>query len=222
MQSSQWVDDDIVTASQNLLHQQHPGVGSLQSPILASQLAVEPQGGREFVQIVNIGNNHWITLSTVGYQPGYINVYDSLHIRLSSNVKELIAYLLQWKEDCITIHHCDVQWQVGVNDCGIFAIAFVTAICNRDEPHSIVFYQNNMRKHLTTCFENGKLTPFSDRSRKRRVKAAKEDTLPVHCTRRLPDRGDLMIQCATCKKGYHTTCINIPESFLQNDYFCGC
>ena len=146
-----------------------------------------------------------------------INVYDSLHIRLSSIVKELIADLLQWKEDYITIHHCDVQWQVGVNDCGIFAIAFATAICNGDEPASIVFYQNNMRKHLTTCFENGKLTPFSECSRKRRVKAAKEDTLPVHCTCRLPDRGDLMIQCAKCKKWYHTTCINIPESFLQND-----
>ena len=70
LQSSQWVDDEIVAASQDFLHQQHPGVRSLQSPILASQLAMEPQGGREFVQIVNIGNNHWITLSTVGCQPG--------------------------------------------------------------------------------------------------------------------------------------------------------
>ena len=101
LQSSQWVDDEIVAASQNLLHQQHPGVGSIQSPILTSQLAMEPQGGREFVQIVNIGNNHWITLSTVGCQPGHINVYDSLHICLSSNVKELIADLLQLKDSSL-------------------------------------------------------------------------------------------------------------------------
>jgi hypothetical protein len=226
LQSSQWVDDQIVTASQNLLHQQHPGVGSLQPPILASQLAMEPQGGREFVQIVNIGHNHWITLSTIGCQPGHINVYDSLHMTLSSDVKELIADLLQWKGNYITIHYCDVQWQVGGNDCGIFAIAFATAICNGDEPASIVFDQNNMRKHLKTCFDNGKLTPFPERSRKRRIKAAKEDTLPVHCTCRLPDRGDLMIQCTKCKTWYHTTCVNIPKSFLRknckDDYFCGC
>ena len=187
---------------------------------------MEPQGGREFVQIVNIGHNHWITLSTIGCQPGHINVYDSLHMTLSSDVKELIADLLQWKGNYITIHYCDVQWQVDGNDCGIFAIAFATAICNGDEPASIVFDQNNMRKHLKTCFDNGKLTPFPERSRKRRIKAAKEDTLPVHCTCRLPDRGDLMIQCTKCKTWYHTTCVNIPKSFLRknckDDYFCGC
>ena len=93
LQTSQWVDDQIIAASQNLLHQQHPGVGSLQPPTLAAQLAMEPQGGREIVQIVNMGHNHWITLSTVGCQPGNINVYDSLHMGLSSGVKELIADL---------------------------------------------------------------------------------------------------------------------------------
>ena len=175
---------------------------------------MEPQGGREFVQIVNIGHNHWITLSTVGCQTGHINVYDSLHVTFSSDVKELIADLLQWKGNYITIHYCDVQWQVGGNDCGIFAIAFATAICNGDEQASIMFDQNNMWNHLKICFDNGKLTPSPERSRKGRIKAAKEDTLPVHCTCRLPDKGDLMIQCTKCKTWYHTTCVNIPKSFL--------
>ena len=66
---------------------------------------------------------------------------------LSSDVKELIADLLQWKGKYITIRFCDVQWQVGGNDCGIFAIAFATAICNRDEPASIVFDQ---KQHAET------------------------------------------------------------------------
>ena len=125
--------------------------------------------------------------------------------------------VLQWRGKYITIHYCDVQWQVGGNDCGIFEIAFATAICSGDEPASIVFDQNNMRKHLKTCFDNGELTPFPERSRKRRIKAAKENTLPVHCTCRLPDRGDLMIQCAKCKTWYHTTCVNIPKSFLRKN-----
>ena len=57
-------------------------------------LAMEPQGEREFDHFVNIGHNHWTTLSTVGCQPGHINVYDSLHMGLSCDVKELIADLV--------------------------------------------------------------------------------------------------------------------------------
>ena len=93
LKSSRWVDDLLITASQNLLHQQHPEVGSLQPPVLATQLAMEPQGG-VFIQIVNI-KNHWITLSTVGCQPGHINIYDSLHMSDPKAVKELIADLMQ-------------------------------------------------------------------------------------------------------------------------------
>ena len=86
---------------------------------MATQLAMEPQGG-EFVQIINIHGNHWITPSNVGRKPGYINVYDSLHLGLSKEVKELIAGLLQYQEDTIIINYCDVQWQSGSNDCVLF------------------------------------------------------------------------------------------------------
>ena len=225
LQSSRWVDDLTITASQNLLQQQHPQVGSLQPPLLATQLALEPQGG-EFVQIVNICNNHWITLSTVGCKPGHINVYDSLHMRLTSEVKEVIADLMQWKGKEITINYSDVQWQIGGSDCGIFAIAFATALCNGHEPASIVFDQPRLRKHLMACLDNNTLTPFPERSRKRITKVAKKEKLPVHCTCRLPDRGDLMVQCKKCKTWYHTACIQISKTFLskkcKDDYLCGC
>ena len=224
LQSSRWLDDLLITASQNLLHQQHPEVGSLQPPVLATQLAMEPQGG-EFIQIVNI-KNHWITLSTVGCQPGHINIYDSLHMSIPKAVKELIADLMQWKGKEITINYCDVQWQIGADDCGIFAIAFATAICNGLDPASIVFDQVQLRKHLMTCLNNRVLTPFPERSRKRITKVAKKEKLPVHCTCRLPDRGDVMIQCAKCKTWYHTSCMQIPKPWLtkqcKDAYFCGC
>ena len=225
LQSSRWVDDLTITASQNLLREQHPEVGSLQPPVLAAQLAMEPQGG-EFVQLVNINNNHWITLSTVGCQPGHINVYDSLHMGLSSEVKEVIADLMQWKGKEITINYCDVQWQIGGNDCGIFAIAFATAICNGHKPASTVFDQPRLRKHLMTCLDHSELTPFPARSRKRITKVSKKEMLSVHCICRLPDRGDLMIQCAKCKTWYHAACIQIPKTLLskksKDNYFCGC
>ena len=62
LESSRWLDDAIIAASQNLLKNQHPAVGSLQPPVLASNLAMEPQIG-EFVQVLNLRENHWIVVS---------------------------------------------------------------------------------------------------------------------------------------------------------------
>ena len=44
----------------------------------ASVLAMEPQAG-EFVQVLNLHENHCIVVSTIGCKPGCINVYDSLY-----------------------------------------------------------------------------------------------------------------------------------------------
>ena len=43
---------------------------------------------------------------------------------LTSDIEQLIADLLQWKGNCIVISYCDVQWQVGDNDCSIFCNCF--------------------------------------------------------------------------------------------------
>ena len=67
LESSRWLDDAIIAASQKLLKNQHPAVGSLQQPVLASNLAMEPQIG-EFVQVLNLWENHWIVAYTIGCQ----------------------------------------------------------------------------------------------------------------------------------------------------------
>ncbi len=78
LSSPEWLDDDIIRASQNLLKEQFPLVGGLQAPALAEKNAMEPQSG-EFVQILCVGQNHWITVSTIGCPQGLVRVYDSLH-----------------------------------------------------------------------------------------------------------------------------------------------
>ena len=94
LNSVAWVDDLIISAAQNLLKIQNPHIGSLQFPLLANTMALEPQGG-EFIQILNINGNHWITISSIGCEPGHINVYDSLHTnRLPADTKKVVADLL--------------------------------------------------------------------------------------------------------------------------------
>ena len=55
---------------------------------------------------------------------------------------------MQHQGDTITISHRNVQWQSGSSDCGLFAVAFATAICAGCDPASSVFDQTSMRQHL--------------------------------------------------------------------------
>ena len=66
LEGSGWLDDDIIAASQYLLKKQHPAIGSLQPPALATKLAMEPQA-KELVQVLNLrgesldcGIYHWM------------------------------------------------------------------------------------------------------------------------------------------------------------------
>ena len=104
------------------------------------------------------------------------------------------------------VSHCDVQWQSGANDCGLFAIAFATAICAGQNPATKVFDQGKMRGHLMQCFHNGRITPFPEHSRKRVMKKPNQEVLPIFCTFRLPDEGDTMVQYK-CKEWFHPRCV---------------
>ena len=45
--------------------------------------------------------------------------------------------------------------QDGSDDCGVFAIAFATALGDNVDPHSLFLDQEKMREHLASCFEAG-------------------------------------------------------------------
>ena len=216
LETSEWLDDAIITAAQYSLKSQHPAIGGLQPPVLATKLAMEPQTG-EFVQILNIQRNHWMLVSTVGCQMGHVNVYDSLHLHLSSKTKTVVADLLRHEGSTITLHYCGVQWQSGCDDCGLFAIAFATALCHGHEPAMKVYDQAKMRKHLRNCLINGKVIPFPERARahKRVVEDPMKEEFAVYCICRLPDNGSVMVQCERCQQWYHTTCVRVPKRFLK-------
>lgn len=92
---SQWLDDDIITVCQHLLKEHHPLVGGLQPVVLAEKFAMQPESGK-FVQILNAGRSHWMTVSTIGCAPGEINIYNSLHLKLSSTNKKVVSDLMRY------------------------------------------------------------------------------------------------------------------------------
>ena len=57
-----WLTDEIINAGQNLLEKSYPAMGGLQNTVLGETLSFDICHGN-FVQILNVGINHWITFS---------------------------------------------------------------------------------------------------------------------------------------------------------------
>ena len=66
---------------------------------------------------------------------------------------KLVADLMQTREKSLTIEFVDVQKQKGSSDCGLFALAFITSICNRQDPTELAYNQSSMRSHLLKRIE---------------------------------------------------------------------
>ena len=98
--------------------------------------------------------------------------------------------------------------QNGTSDCGLYAIAFATAIAFGDDPASCLFDAQKMRQHLYYCLEAGKLEPFPHRSRLGgHVK--NED---VYCVCRMPEMHSVsMIECTQCSKWFHS-CVEVSDT----------
>ena len=214
--NSEWLDDALVTATQNLLKQQYPLIGGFQATVLGESLAMEPQPG-EFVQILCVRGNHWICASTVGCGPSSINIYDSLHGHLDDHTRKLVADLMQSKQKHIEVCYTDVQRQSGVNDCGLFSIAFATSICCGEDPTTLNYRQRDMRTHLFHCIDSGEMTAFPTRSIIRRPKPAKKERLNIFCVCRQLDDGTEMVECSTCKEWFHTSCVRVPQRVLKDE-----
>ena len=140
--STMWIDDEIVWATQNLLKKQFSGVGGLQPPALAQQCAMEPQTGK-FIQVLNTGQSHWLTISNMKCPQSVIQVYDSMHQPLNPATKRIIADLMMCKDKAISMHFAPVQWQSGCTsrsqlpDCGLFVLAICHSICVGHNPTAV-------------------------------------------------------------------------------------
>ena len=81
----------------------------------------ESQG--RFLQVIHAGN-HWILASNIGGAINEVTVYDSLNKAAGgeSTLKRLL------KKVKIKVFLMQPQLQVGIHDCGLFALAFCTSL----------------------------------------------------------------------------------------------
>ena len=124
-----------------------------------------------------------------------------------------------------TLEWANVQRQPNGNDCGIFAIAFATALCKGQNPEDQLFDVTQMRQHLHACIEKEKLQPFPSKRRRCQNKTKKVQTVEVYCHCRLAEKkSENMEMCDGCNGWFHNDCEVIPSTaWSDRDYtwYCG-
>ena len=210
LNDGEWLTDAVINASQSLLKSQFK-IGGLQSTNHGHTLTYDVVH-EEFVQVLNIRGNHWVTISNVNCPPNHINVFDSmLYGDLPTRSKQQIAAIMFTESKDITLNFMDVQSQRGASDCGLFSRAFATSICFGFDPVHIQYTQADLRNHLIRCLANGAMSTFPHTQRKRySVRKISVVKYGLYCTCRQPESGQ-MVQCNVCHEWYHDECVTIPN-----------
>lgn len=99
--------------------------------------------------------DHWITLTNIGFESDTysieptisIFVYDSLNnASYLDSLKPLFKVMYPNKR-IIKIKTIKVVRQLGSNDCGLFALAYVKSLCKNEDPALVKYNQVKMRKN---------------------------------------------------------------------------
>ena len=155
----------------------------------------------DFIQILNINGNHWLTISNCGCPKDTAVIYDSLNNSgiesYNNKLLRQISYMLMPRSKQMTLLCADIQKQVGTSDCGLFAIAVATSLCCGVLPQNCKLKQGKMPDHLVNCFSERVLTGFPKSGRTRNHQCyVDSQEVEVYCHCRQPDTGGVfMVQC---------------------------
>ena len=212
LNKTSWLTDSEIHAGQLLLKKEFPFLDGLNDTTITGSHVVPARS--DFVQIVNTGS-HWVCLSTIATRPasGTIRIFDSLYLKPSSIAIKHACRMLMFPRDQITLINEKVQRQVGINDCGLFALAFATDLCHGLDPVNQKYEQKSMRQHYVRCLENGAMVPFPKTTRRVPFHiSCNKSSVAIYCLCRMPYDKEEYVQCSyRCRAWYHTSCVNIPE-----------
>ena len=209
LQADKWLTDEHIDHGLWLMSEQYPHAKGLHSVLAFQNKQPKVESGLEdFVQILNVSGNHWVTATNVGCEGNKVKVYDSLYTKLFDKHREdlyaCLASMLHTTSKNMVIEWPSMAQQIGTADCGLFALAVAISLCNGDDPGTQAYDQSVMREHLALCFECGELAAFPVKTLCCNVREKVEVTEELFCHCRMPYRkGQFMIECARCHGWFH-------------------
>ena len=153
------LNDHHINFAQCLLRKQFTTVSGLQLTLLQSKK--QPVKIKSGLQIVYLSNwLHWCVASTISCSKNEVKIYDSMFSSPDSEMRTVWLNLFDIAKKPKLIYE-PVQKQEGGDNCGVFSVAFATALAHHQDPVHVQFVQSTMHSHLLQCFEKQLLTSFT-------------------------------------------------------------
>ena len=216
--SNKMLTDESINLGQQYLKEDFPGfAGFFDTALLKwnDQDIIPTQ--RRYVQIVNLGNSHWVCVSSTSKSKNSNqthDIWDSLsRNKVSDELKKTISEYSFCKEENLELILKPVQQQTNGVDCGVYCLAVATALVHAVDPCLVAFDETKMRDHLVQCLQQKNMTLFPTTSKRVRRCITKKTIVPIFCRCRKPYfEGENMVQCTICKEWFHFKCEKIPKS----------
>ena len=141
------------------MKQQFPNIQGLRSTLLQHQASKSVL--KDQVQVIHDRGDHWIVASNVGCKKKEVSIYDSVYSSINKETENVVCGMFNAGSK-MQVKMRPFQKQSGGMDCGLFALAAVTALAFNVDPSVLKLNQETMRQHLVTCLRNHKFTLFPD------------------------------------------------------------
>ncbi|XP_028410162.1 uncharacterized protein LOC114532775 [Dendronephthya gigantea] len=217
---------DSINLAQSILHEMFPHLKGFQTVARGAVQAFLPVSG-DFIQILHDGSLHWVCTANISLtgskDPAAVNMYDSMNQGfIAKFTKQQLASFMCIQNAEMKIIMKSVQQQTSHVDCGVFAIAFATALALGQDPSKLRYDVPKMRPHLVECLKLKKMSPFPEMKPGSEIVLSKRKfyTVELFCSCRMPyekpkSEADLMAQCGSCKEWFHQRCEKIALEIFK-------
>ena len=90
------------------------------------------------------------------------NVCEVMNENLQLQLSKIYAPVALHTCIILKVEVLSVQQQLGLHDCGLFAIAYATELAAGGDPERVQFHQERMRELLVHCLTSQHFLPFPE------------------------------------------------------------
>ena len=130
-----------------------------------------------------------------------------------------LHYILSANEAEIALNFMDMPVQSGASDCGVYTIAFATALAQGKHPECYIFTQHKTQAHLGRYLIGGKMEmlPYTEVCMHNACKIRAVQGVPIYCSCRMPEQpGETMPTYPSCKEHFGSACETSPAAMYMS------